>query len=116
MSAPTAGHVTGPGEVHVFRWDGMSWQHEQVLREAPRPDRPDFGGSLGAVAVTGRSALAAPSKSEVAGGRPFFISTWRHGKRANEKAAAVVAAGGSGSVARVSSQARRSRFCATCSR
>lgn len=36
-----------------------------------------------------------PSKAEVAKGRPFFISTWKQGKPANEKAAEVLAAGGS---------------------
>lgn len=36
-----------------------------------------------------------PSKAEAATGRPFFISTWKHGKPANEKAAEVLAAGGS---------------------
>ena len=33
--------------------------------------------------------------SQTAGGRPFFISTWKHGKPANEKAAEVLGAGGS---------------------
>jgi len=52
-----------------------------------------------AAAVAPAYALGAPegkpSKSEAAAGRPFFISTWRHGKPANEKAAEVLAAGGS---------------------
>ena len=36
-----------------------------------------------------------PAYAEAAAGRPFFISTWKHGKPANEKAAEVLTSGGS---------------------
>jgi len=52
-----------------------------------------------AAAVAPSYALGAPEgkagKAEKAAGRPFFISTWKHGKPANEKAADVLAGGGS---------------------
>ncbi len=53
--------------------------------------------AAGAVAAVGGSASAArpENRSERAPQRPFFLSTWRQGKPANEKAAAVLAAGGS---------------------
>lgn len=61
--------------------------------------RRSFFAVLGAAAVASPlRVLAGETKSgnlQPAAGRPFFISTWKHGKPANEKAAEVLAAGGS---------------------
>lgn len=51
--------------------------------------------ALGTVAAADWSWPAYASTGEAAAGRPFIISTWKQGKPANEKAAAVLAAGGS---------------------
>lgn len=56
--------------------------------------------ALGLAALAPRlvSTPASPTssnQSQVATGRPFFISTWKHGQPANERAAEVLAAGGS---------------------
>lgn len=59
-------------------------------------------GALGAALLPGWSSPAGGAQetlttgpSQTASGRPFFLSTWKHGKPANEKAAEVLAAGGS---------------------
>ncbi|MGH9862562.1 MAG: isoaspartyl peptidase/L-asparaginase, partial [Candidatus Acidiferrales bacterium] len=64
-------------------------------------------GALGAALLPGWSSPASPSRasgaqealttgpSQTASGRPVFLSTWKHGKPANEKAAEVLASGGS---------------------
>ncbi|MFQ5777980.1 MAG: isoaspartyl peptidase/L-asparaginase, partial [Terriglobia bacterium] len=49
----------------------------------------DVGG------VSGTRASSSGSESERTTVRPLIVSTWRQGKPANEKAAAVLAAGGS---------------------
>lgn len=56
--------------------------------------------ALGTMAAVGGTANAkarqgAPGKAEAATGRPLIVSTWRQGKPANERAAEVLAAGGS---------------------
>lgn len=50
---------------------------------------------LGLTAAVPRLATASATRSQQASGRPLFVSTWKHGKPANEKAAEVLAAGGS---------------------
>jgi len=61
--------------------------------------RREFVGgvaSLGlAAAVPSAAAAQGKNKSQVAKGRPLMVSTWKQGKPANEKAAEVLAAGGS---------------------
>ena len=59
--------------------------------------RAFFGGvaALGATALAPTLSGRPASKSQTATGHPFIISTWRQGKPANEKAAEVLAAGGS---------------------
>lgn len=56
--------------------------------------------ALGTVALIdlptyGKGTGRGVSQAEAARGRPLFLSTWRQGKPANEKAAQVLAAGGS---------------------
>lgn len=67
------------------------------MNEAKWTRRAFFGGvaALGATALAPTVSGRPANKSQTAAGRPFIISTWKQGKPANEKAAEVLAAGGS---------------------
>ena len=68
------------------------------MRDDNLSRRAFFAGvaALGAAALAPRLVSARPAgKSEKITQRPFMISTWKQGKPANEKAAEVLAAGGS---------------------
>jgi len=61
-------------------------------------NRREFVGGMAALGLAvPLSGMAAQgkSKSQVAKGRPLMVATWKQGKPANEKAAEVLAAGGS---------------------